>query len=325
MPESNLQFHFRVSSYLPLVRAVIDDLGIHVVIEKELPKHSLSLVSDADCAVALILNALSDGAAMYRMDWWLQRMDTHLLYGEGASATSFNDTRLALALDHLDAVGTDNILAKVVGTFLSRLDREKTYSVGCSQADSTVSGGGVVHVFSGRDLVSGDDAGSDTIRLEGSTRDGYLDIRSAGDVDGDGIADLVAAEPGAGEAHGVEQTGLVLLFRGADIGEGGTFSDSVAFATVHGEYYRQNAGAEAVLADFDGDGVLDLVVGTNSAERETESSTSFLLLGPETHPSRCHGEGDGAPGHAPPGRPHFVPFHPLQTPTRLPAAVRSSV
>jgi transposase len=129
MTESQTQFQFRAVSHLPLIRAVLDDIGIYQVIEEELPKHTLSVVSDADCAVAFILNVLSGGPAMYRMNWWLERMDTDILFGEGVPAEAFNDTRLALALDHLDAIGTDNILAKVVDRFLSRPGRETAYSI----------------------------------------------------------------------------------------------------------------------------------------------------------------------------------------------------
>ena len=129
MTENQPELYFRAVGHLPLARAVLDDLGICEVIEEVLPKHPLSKISDAECATAFILNLLSSGPAMYRMDWWLQRLDTDLLFGKGVSAAAFNDTRLATALDHLDAAGTDTILAKVVERFLSRPGRETVYSV----------------------------------------------------------------------------------------------------------------------------------------------------------------------------------------------------
>jgi len=54
------------------------------------------------------------------MDEWLGRLDIDVLFGERADASAFNDTRLGLTLDHLDAAGTDTILSELASRYLAR-------------------------------------------------------------------------------------------------------------------------------------------------------------------------------------------------------------
>lgn len=126
-PESD--FHAIPVAHLPVIRALIDDLGIHAIIEDFLPMHALSRVSDADCVVTMMLNILCGRVALFRMDAWLGRTDVELLLGSGHQADAFADSRLAAALDHLDVVGTDNVLSRVVERYFQRPERETTYSV----------------------------------------------------------------------------------------------------------------------------------------------------------------------------------------------------
>jgi len=116
-------------AHLPVVRALIDQLGIHEILDEALPKHPLSRVSDADCVVVMMLNVLCGRVALFRMDQWLGRTDAELLLGAGREADAFDDDRLAAALDHIDAVGTDHLLTAVVTRYLGRPDRETTYTV----------------------------------------------------------------------------------------------------------------------------------------------------------------------------------------------------
>ncbi len=116
-------------AHLPVLRALIDQLGIHEILDAALPKHALSRVSDADCVVTMMLNVLCGRVALFRMDQWIGRTDTELLLGEGRDAEAFADSRLAAALDHLDAFGTDSLLTAVVQRYLDGPTRERTYSV----------------------------------------------------------------------------------------------------------------------------------------------------------------------------------------------------
>lgn len=109
----------RPVAHLPVVRSVLDDLGIVDVIDEHLPRHPLNRVSDAECVVALILNVLCGRPALYRMEEWLDRLDLSVLFGHGAGGDAFNDTRLAEALDHIDEVGTDTLMAHVAKDYIA--------------------------------------------------------------------------------------------------------------------------------------------------------------------------------------------------------------
>ncbi len=107
----------------------MSDLGIVEVVDEHSPAHPLSRVSDGDCVAAMVLNILSGRMALFRMEEWLKRSDAQLLLGEHCEPSTFNDTRLAAALDHLDDVGTDTLMADVVGRYLERPDRQTVYSL----------------------------------------------------------------------------------------------------------------------------------------------------------------------------------------------------
>jgi transposase len=129
MPTSDLEIQGVPVAHLPVLRALIDELGIHSIIDAALPKHALSRVSDADCVVTMMLNVLCGRVALYRMDEWLGRTDVELLLGPGREADAFDDSRLAIALDHVDTIGTDWLLTAVVKEYLDRPNRETVYSV----------------------------------------------------------------------------------------------------------------------------------------------------------------------------------------------------
>lgn len=128
MIPTDLDILARPVAHLPFVRAVIDELGFLDVIDEHCPKHTLNRVSDAECVLALVLNVLCGRPALYRMDEWLAKLDVDVLFGEGADASAFNDTRLGLALDHLDEAGTDTVMAAVARDYLERRD-DWTFSV----------------------------------------------------------------------------------------------------------------------------------------------------------------------------------------------------
>jgi transposase len=129
MPTDFLDIRSAPVAHLPVLRALIDRLGIHAILDDLLPKHPLPRVSDADCVVTMILNILCGRVALFRMDEWLGRTDVELLLGPGRDADAFDDNRLAAALDHVDALGTDDVLTAVVQRFLAQPGRETTYSV----------------------------------------------------------------------------------------------------------------------------------------------------------------------------------------------------
>ena len=90
---SQLQTSSRPIGHLPVLRGILDALGIPEVVNEHLPRHSLVPVSDADCVAAMVLNILSGRVALWRMDEWLGQLDAELVLGEGVDASAFHDSR----------------------------------------------------------------------------------------------------------------------------------------------------------------------------------------------------------------------------------------
>lgn len=140
MIPSDLDILARPVAHLPFVRAVVDQLGILEAIEERCPRHPLNRVSDAQCVLALVLNVLCGRPALYRMDEWLGRLDVEVLFGVDTPAEAFNDTRLAEALDHLDEVGTDTLLADIVRAYLAHEGEPRAFSVHHDTTSVTLQG-----------------------------------------------------------------------------------------------------------------------------------------------------------------------------------------
>lgn len=112
-------------------------------------------------------------------------------------------------------------------------------------------GNGAAYVFSGRD-------GHRLIRFAGSSREGAGCGRGAGDVDGDGHADLIVGSYTYSGA-GLREGGRVSLISGAT----GQVMQTVNGRTAGGQF-----GYDAVgLGDLDGDGRLDFVVAGQPANQ----------------------------------------------------------
>lgn len=87
---------------------------------------------------------------------------------------------------------------------------------------------------------------------------------NAGDIDGDGLDDMLVGAPGFDRGSDAGLVGAAMLFLGTDLAAGGTVNSNEATAVIYG---GQNAGLMvAGLGDVDGDGVDELAAGTDNEQ-----------------------------------------------------------
>lgn len=103
-------------------------------------------------------------------------------------------------------------------------------------------------------------------------------VSGAGDIDGDGLDDVLIASPYASINSDFE--GKVGLFLGSTIQGGGTFTFADADYVFYGESERDYAGSSMANAgDIDGDGHDDILIGANSSDRgAVDGGTVYVFL-----------------------------------------------
>jgi hypothetical protein len=126
--------------------------------------------------------------------------------------------------------------------------------------------GGEVHLFPRPPTGPAGPAG---LHLVGDPYDEAIGLGPAADLDGDGVTDLVVG------AIQLEGTGALALVSGARTGELPLWRS--AFATFTGRAIGDRFGERASVADFDGDGVDDLLVAALGA---SGNRTFFGFRGP---------------------------------------------
>ena len=125
--------------------------------------------------------------------------------------------------------------------------------------NSGVARGGVVYLFRGP-LEDSESYSSWDAKILGDVADGHFGgaVAAAGDVNGDGLADLWVGSQEYGVADTARDLGRAWLFHAPIEGE---LSVSAAQATITGDGHKVNLGvAVAGAGDLDGDGLDDLLV-----------------------------------------------------------------
>ncbi len=191
----------------------------------------------------------------------------------GASALGATEP---LALDGLLARYSATEPSAALGSFVAGLgdvdgDGLPDLGLGAPGDDA-----GVVYLVSG--AAWGDaDLGDDGTRLLGeASGDRAATVRPAGDVDGDGYADIFVGAPG--ESTTGASAGAVYLVAGPVTG-------SVSLGAANGKLMGLAAGDAAALpanaGDVDGDGIDDLLIGAwGSDDGGLNAGAAYLCLGP---------------------------------------------
>ncbi|MBM4365263.1 MAG: FG-GAP repeat protein [Deltaproteobacteria bacterium] len=127
-------------------------------------------------------------------------------------------------------------------------------------APGTSAGLGAAYVFLGSDLRGGAAFAARYI-VRGASSDARLgSALGCGDLDGDGLDELVVGAPGENAADGTRQVGAIYVFRGPlSAWNAQVFAGVDEWAVLREDRAFLEAGKRFVVGDLDGDGLSDLV------------------------------------------------------------------
>jgi hypothetical protein len=192
-------------------------------------------------------------------DFDLSQADLHLL---GEVAGDKAGVPVAAAGD----VDGDGLADLLVG---ASNNNEGGYTAGKSYLvyGSTASAGGTLSLASADVVIIGEAEGDESGKVAG-----------AGDVDGDGLDDVLVGAPGNGD--GGSDAGKTHLFYGATLNAGGAFTLAGSDAAFVGEAAADHSGHVASSAgDVNGDGFADLLVGAQNPYT-TDTGRAHVVLSP---------------------------------------------
>jgi hypothetical protein len=164
--------------------------------------------------------------------------------------------------------------------------------VGADQADVAPAANGKVYVFRGPLAAGSASASTAQAVLVGDAAGSAFGLPvSVGDVDGGGMADIVAGAAGA-DTGPLTDPGKVFVFRGE--GSIGTTAGDVPFATLSGRNAGDRAGRAFAVADFTGGNDAEVALGIPGDEAAATDSGSVAVWNGTTT-----GATDAAPGALP--------------------------
>ena len=140
-------------------------------------------------------------------------------------------------------------------------------------------GTGRVYLLFGSTLTSGPPSGlgeADAVLMGEPHSHIGATVAGAGDIDGDGLDDILVGDSSAAGGQGV-----VYVVLGAQVAAGGEFDLGAAHAKLLGEAESHNAGnSVAGLGDLDGDGLADITIGAHGHDGGAYGGgAAYLVLG----------------------------------------------
>jgi hypothetical protein len=146
-------------------------------------------------------------------------------------------------------------------------------------------------LFGGADIAT---TGSDLSLLDGTngfvinginpTDNVGYSVSNAGDLNGDGIADLIIGAPDA-DPNGVNSGSTYIVFGGASVGAGGSFElssiDGINGFVLNGiETGNRSGYSVSGIGDVNSDGIDDVIIGApNASANGSGSGSSYVVFG----------------------------------------------
>ncbi len=106
-------------------------------------------------------------------------------------------------------------------------------------------------------------------------------VSSAGDVDGDGLGDIIIGATGSDMTVSAPDTGRAYIILGRSLGPSTTMSLTDADYNIVGEGIKDGAGGnQSSAGDIDGDGLGDIIIGVGGSDDGGEGAgEAYIVLG----------------------------------------------
>ena len=167
--------------------------------------------------------------------------------------------------------GVDGFGAAVSGAGDMNGDGLDDLIVGAPTSTSTLVQEGAVLLFEGEATISGLSGNAAMIWWgTGDFSEFGAAVAPAGDLDGDGFADIVVGAPGY---PGGSEQGAVLVYQG-----GAPYDPMPPFGAVGGDLGDRQGAAVAGVGDLDGDGIPDLAAGAPGYDDTASGGEGLLLM-----------------------------------------------